>query len=422
MKTEKPLYQISITLDKRRAKISGKYPVKLQVYYHAEERQKRYATKFECTVKEFASVWLTKKPRGDAKLMRKEMTALQVHAEEVAGELKPFTFEEFERRLYQKPGDKTGVMYHFIEMIAKMREDGRIGSAVSYESSMKSISGFTEQKKPFEKLTFFEVNEAWLNKYQKYMTEDLGKSMTTVGIYLRQFRVVYRKAIAAKEVPSQIYPFGDENGKYTIPGSNSVKKALSAEQMSILIHSKALTPEQEKARDFWLFSYACSGMNIKDIALLKKKDIQDDMFSFIREKTKRTTKGNPVRIKVSLNSYSKSTVEKYGTGSGPNDYVFGIISKGMTPQEIQQKVGNFTRFINQNLKKLCKANDLPEKISVNWARHTHATLAVRRGSTMEFVGATLGHKNFSTTQRYFEGFEDEEIEEFAQNNMDFDKT
>jgi len=416
---------ISIYLDKRRKNKKEKYPVRLRVFTPIPRKQKLYSTPFDFTTAEFNAIWNPITPKSDynkalRKEYRKKLQRFESLANSLAGELNPFTFEEFERRLFRKSGDSISIKYHFIEVIADKRVNGQIGSAVAYESSMKSISEFAELNMPFDKLTFYDVNESWLNKYQKYMTEDLGKSLSTVGVYLRHFRAVFKKAIATAEVPSQIYPFGVEKNKYTIPGGSSVKKVLTKEQMAILISCNAMTQEQEKARDFWLFSYACSGMNIKDIALLKYKDIQDDKFSFVREKTKRTTKGDPVRIKVSLNEFSKSIVEKYGTDSRPDGYVFDIIAEGMTPQEMHQKVGNFNRFINQNLKKLCKANDLPEQISVNWARHTHATLALRRGSSMEFVGSTLGHKNFSTTQRYFGGFEDDAIEELSKNNMDFD--
>lgn len=415
-------YFISVTLDKRRKNKKGKYPVRLRVFTKTPREQKLFPTSFSFTEEEFNAIRNPTAPRSnELKALRDEyrpkLLNLESYASGVAEEMEFFTLAEFKKRINRESGDDSSVKYHFTEVIAEKRENGQIGSVIAYESSMKSLSDFVEQTKPFDKLSFYDVTVNWLEKYQKFMTDDREKSLTTVGVYLRQFRAVYKRAIASGDVPEHLYPFG--NSAYKIPGGSSVNKALSREQMGTLINAKAMTPEQEKARDFWLFSYACSGMNIKDIALLRRKNIQGDKFSFIREKTKRTSTGDPVTIKVSLNDFSKGIIEKYSTGTSPNSYVFDIVDKGMTQEEVKRLVGNFTRFINQNLKKLCKANGLPEQVSVNWARHTHATLALRRGSSMEFVGSTLGHKNFATTERYFSGFEDEEIDKLAQNNMDF---
>jgi len=121
-----------------------------------------------------------------------------------------------------------------------------------------------------------------------------------------------------------------------------------------------------------------------------------------------------------LNDFTSSIIEKYGNeNKEPENLVFDILDKGLTPQQQQAKIKNFTRYINQHLKKLCKAIDLPEQISTYWARHSYATNAVRNGATMEFIQESLGHGNLKTTQNYFAGFDSETKKEFAQTLMDF---
>jgi site-specific recombinase XerD len=53
------------------------------------------------------------------------------------------------------------------------------------------------------------------------------------------------------------------------------------------------------------------------------------------------------------------------------------------------KVKNFTRFVNQHLKKLAKSLGITEDISTYFARHSFATIAIRSGASMEFVSETL---------------------------------
>ena len=83
------------------------------------------------------------------------------------------------------------------------------------------------------------------------------------------------------------------------------------------------------------------------------------------------------------------------------------------------KIKNFTRFINQNLKKLAEREGLPNGISTYWARHSFATNMVRSGASMEFVMEALSHNNLKTTKNYFAGFEDETKKELINKLMDF---
>ncbi len=69
---------------------------------------------------------------------------------------------------------------------------------------------------------------------------------------------------------------------------------------------------------------------------------------------------------------------------------------------------------------MCEANKLPENISTYWARHSFATLSVRKGASMEFIQESLGHKDMATMQAYFAGFDDDTKKEFAKGLMDFD--
>jgi len=421
MKTETPAYQISITLDKRRLNKNGKYPVRLQVFTLTPRVQKRYATIFECTVKEFTNVWLTTKPLNKYKPLRDEIQALQVKANAVAKELNPFTFEEFEKRMYRKADSGISVRYQYSETYTELMRYNRVGTANVCKQSEKSIITFLEstQVKQYDKLTLYDITVKWLMDYEQYMTDDEGKSYTTVGIYLRALRTVFNNAIEAGEIERQFYPFGKR--KYQIPAGRNTKKALSQEQLSKLFHAEPMIHEQEKAKDFWFFSYSCNGMNVKDIALLRYKNIQDGKVEYFRAKTRNTSKANLAPITVYLNDYATGVIEKYkNPNTGPETLLFDIIRDDMTPQEQQSRVGNFTRFINQHIKKLCKANDLPEQLSTYWARHSFATTSIRKGASMEFMQESLGHCNLKKTQNYFAGFDDESKKEFAQRIMDFD--
>ncbi len=77
-------------------------------------------------------------------------------------------------------------------------------------------------------------------------------------------------------------------GGYQIPASTRVKKSLTKKDLKTLLESNTKTSEQQKAKDFWFFSFYGNGMNINDIARLKYKDFdfEESKFYFFRNKTK----------------------------------------------------------------------------------------------------------------------------------------
>ncbi len=413
-------YTISVYLDKRRAKQNGKFPLKLTVFTSKPRGRKMYTTKFEFEEKEFEKT-IDPTSRGKRKEIREEIDALVTVANNTAKKIQPFTFEAFEKRLFRSNGDTTKLNHHYKEVIQDFKNRKKISTASSYGLSEKSLEVFfSSQKKKYKNITFYDITKDVLNQYEDFMTDN-GKSLATVSIYLRALRAIFNIAIAQGDIPANIYPFNRNNNdkKYKIPVVGGVKKALSKEQLGILFNAEPKNTEQEKAKDFWFFSYACNGINVKDIANLKYKDFDGDKFRFIRAKTKSTAKKIKA-ITVHLNDFTKAIIEKYGNpDKEPNSYVFDILNEKDSPSVKHKKLNNFNRFISQNIKKLCEANGLPTDVSAYWARHSFATNAIRNGASMEFIQESLGHENIQTTQNYIAGFDDETKKEFANSLMNF---
>lgn len=305
-------------------------------------------------------------------------------------------------------------------MIDELKKRDQFNTADTYILSEKSIKKFVENNssKKYENLTLLEIKDKWLEDYEQYFVNTLGRSTTTVSIYLRVLRTVFNKAISEGEIEQHFYPFGKK--KYQVPATKNVKKALSKIELKQLFNAECINKGQQKAKDFWFFSFACNGMNFKDIALLKYKDIKNDKIEFIRAKTSNTSKSNLKPIEVYLNEYSSNFINTYGNkNDSPTNYVFDILSNDMTPEKKQKRVKDFITNINRRLKTLAKDNNLPTEISTYWARHSYTTNAIRNGATMEFLQESLGHQNIKTTQGYFAGFDNDTKKEFSQSIMNF---
>jgi site-specific recombinase XerD len=413
---------VNLYLDTRRKKENKSFPIKIRVYDGATKKARLYTTDFDLIEKDYNRIFFPDKGqrfRKEETEIREDLEGLKNYYSDKIKSLKIFTFEAFEKSIEIKSGDLSDAFYHYDAYIKQLKDSDRIGTASSYDLSMKSLKSYLKAKKGKEpkKLLFQDITVKFLNDYETWMTTN-NKSFTTVGIYLRGLRVIFNWAIELKNIEQDLYPFGVK--RYEIPASTNPKKAFDSTQLQTLFQVKAETPEQEKARDFWFFSFVCNGMNMKDILHLKWKNLDDGQIIFVREKTKRTKKANSRPIQVPLTDFAKSFIEQYGTKEGnPNGFIFPILDEKMTAEKLHSVKSNFIRFINQHIKQLAKANGLTADISTYWARHSFATTAVRKKASLEFVSEALGHSDLKTTKNYFAGFEDKTKKEILEDITDF---
>jgi integrase len=411
MKNFKEQARASITLDKRRPKTDGTFPVKIYVWQGAAKKGKFYRTGLSLSERDFQAAWETVKPRTEFQPLRKKLQGIVSDAQEVIDELEQFTFEAYERKAQTPKGDAVNVLHHYARRVDELRAAKQVSTADSYQLAAKSIREFADT----DSLPFHTITPKFLQGFEDYMVNK-GRSLTTVSIYLRTLRTIFNDAIAAKDAKLEEYPFGRR--KYVVPASKNPKKALTREQLRLLMDTPAATPEQERARDFFFFSYASNGMNIKDIALLKWEQLEADRLTFIREKTKRTKKDSQAAITVFLTDFHRDIIARFGNDPKRSAYVFPILKADLDAEQQHRAVKRFTRYMNQHLEKLCEANGLPI-ISTYWARHSFATVAVLKGASMEFMRESLGHSDMKTTLNYFAGFDDEAKKELAVSIMDF---
>ncbi|NVK08063.1 MAG: site-specific integrase [Tenacibaculum sp.] len=412
-------FNVSIYLDTRRKKENGKYPAKLKVYCKKSKKKKLYNIDRDFSKEEFEHIW----ENGNlSKLRKKNREALKFlnelieRAEDVAKNMEPFTLEKFEKKFFRKSTDGNNLIYHYNKAIEKHKKEGKIGSANGLLYSLKSIQKFIEHKesKKLNIIPFDKITDDFLNQYERFMYEK-GKSVSTVGIYLRDLRRVFNWAINEEDISRDIYPFGKD--LYQISKGKKVKKALNDAKLNVLFNSVVKTSQQQKAKDFWFFSFCCNGMNIKDIALLKHSDLESDKFSYYRAKTFSKNKVKE-KIIIYFNDYIIDFIDKYKVVNN-EQFIFDIINSKDDEESRYKKIKNFTRFINQHFKKLAKNNGIDDDVSSYWARHSFATKVIRDGNSMEFVSQALNHSDVKVTQSYFDGFEDETIKEYSKKLMNF---
>ena len=410
-------YTIEWYLDTRREKKNGLYPLKLRVYCSSDKKQKLYPIKgMDLSPEEYKEILATDKPKKNYRDKRATLDAVKTRANTAAKNIGEFHFEAFERLfLNSRRSVKRDVVSYYQERIEEYDKNNQIGTASNYDLSLKSLLKYHNN----DELPFNVITPSWLKGYERWMTESLGRSLTTVGIYLRPLRAILNRALDNHEISAGMYPFGKK--KYQIPAPRSTKKALTKKELQVLFEGMPLTEEQEKAKSFWFFSYCCNGMNMKDIANLQYKDFKNpSQFEFHRAKTAKTVKA-PKPVSVFLTEYPKAIIKKYGNKKTSNEtYVFNIVNHKDSAKDQHTQLQNFIRLVNQHFMNYAKSLGFTESISTYWARHSFATVAINSGASMEQAGEALGHSSMLTTQSYFKGFDTEKKKEIAKAIITFD--
>ena len=104
------------------------------------------------------------------------------------------------------------------------------------------------------RLKFEQIIPEFLRSYERWFIAQ-GKSITTVGIYLRCLRDVMNVAMEQGMMRIEDYPFGKR--KYIIPTGRNIKKALTLSEISKIYNYKAEEKSiDDMCRDFgFLYIY-----------------------------------------------------------------------------------------------------------------------------------------------------------------------
>ncbi len=432
---------LCILLDTRRIKKSKKYPVKLRVT--SERLTEYYQSIFDLSKEEFDKLTASR-ISNELQSIRDKLKEIERTAENAINELEPFSFVEFEKdfihnnNLFRQRNSKREVppqntnqfdyspfykkfpilldermksgtiSISYRAFIKKLLREGRISTAINYHCSYVSLKKFRGD------VRFSEITVSYLNEYESWL-KNRNISNTTIGMYLRPLRSIFNEAIEEAIIKKEkCYPFGRR--RYCIPASKNIKKALDLNDIKKIYYYKCEPglESEERARDYWLFSYFGNGMNAKDIACLKNKNIVDGYVIFERSKTERAMRSDPKSITVFLTDEMKAIIEKWGNkDKSPDNFIFPVLEAGITPLRQYELIQLFVSFINDWMKRILKKLGIDKKATTYVARHTFSTVLKRSGASTEYIQEALGHSDVKTTENYLDSFGKDVKREFA---------
>jgi len=275
----------------------------------------------------------------------------------------------------------------FTEFAEKIIEErlsiGKYNTARTIRDSVNAFTRFLGKN-----ISFSDITYSNLVKFDVYCQQN-GKSKNAIASNLRYIRAVYKRAV--KE--DIITPLVDVWSKYSIKTEKTAKRAITPEQIRLIIEYAPQTETEELVKDMFLFSFYNAGINFKDIAYLKPGNIINGRLAYSRGKT-------ADKFSYQLNDNSLSIIEKYKRKGAT--YVFPIIlNPEAQPAEIQKNVQNRNCQFNKVLKRIGQSVEIGN-LSTYVARHTYATIAMNKHVPIAMISRLLGHEDIKTTQIYLD--------------------
>lgn len=279
--------------------------------------------------------------------------------------------------------------------INSLTSSGRKSYALSIKQLYNSLIEFNGHLD----IPFAEMDIVWLRHYEAFLRRK-GLAENTIGIRFRTLRSIYNVAIEEEAVSAELYPF--KKLKVSKLHQETAKRALSKEDIERVLSYKSTNRYMRFPIDIFAFTYYCGGINFVDIAHLTKANIVDGRLIYKRQKTKKL-------IKIPLQPQAVALIEKYS--SNDSQYLFPILSD-FHKTDIQQanRIHKVISKVNERLKQIGNALNLPITLTTYVARHSQATVMKRAGVSTAVIREIMGHSSERVTQIYLDSFDNEQVD------------
>jgi integrase len=267
-----------------------------------------------------------------------------------------------------------------------------------YSSAVNKYKAWSKGERLVSQMTTEEIQ----NYHAKYLIKKLGNEKSTAHVSVRILKTIYRRA-------KKIYPF---LAAYPDPFIDAnIKQDTNKKEIDRLttadlkkLETVKLTGTLDRTRDIFLFCYECLGIRVSDAISLKRSQIKKDVVVLNVRKTDKL-------LKAEITPYMQSILDKYKD----NDiYVFGLLNKRMTEEQIARQIKASTALLNKDLKKIGKIAGIsipPEKMRTHLARHSLAHHVYLETNNIQLVKVICQHEDIRITENYIGRLGFEEVTE-----------
>jgi integrase len=267
----------------------------------------------------------------------------------------------------------------------------RSGGALVYQTAVNRVVEYSSNPS----LSFADMDYTFLDGFKNKLLEQ-GLKKNSVGNYFRSIRALFNKAIKAKVVARDLYPFHE----IRIKTEKTAKRALKTEELTKIYHQPTKPNSAERhAANYFFLSFGLRGMSFTDMAYLKTSNLKDGYIVYRRRKTQKlyTIKLHPVAREV-FNLY-RLPGSRYLLPILPDN----IVEDGI---EVKKITRQWIKTTNKYLNRIAGSCEFTNNVTSYVIRHTWATIAKRLGYSNEMIAEALGHEyGNKITNIYLDDFE-----------------
>jgi site-specific recombinase XerD len=311
------------------------------------------------------------------------------------------------------------------ELIADLTAAAQLGNARVYRDARNQLARFIESEYPGEKdISFDHVTVAFCQEWEQAM-RTTGTEDTSLSVRFRTLRAIFNRAISIGSAKLESYPFARsraEQHKFSVSKFDLTtrKRALPREDLRRLELLQPATRRQQLAKDAFLFSFYCGGINFVDLAQLRWQDLKGqaagtghpERLEYARQKT-----GGKFSLK--LLAPAAAIVANYSliTKAGASSYIFPFldVQKHETPVQQQRQLHTVLGWVNKLLKVLGLQAGISTPLTTYVARHSFATTLKLAGTNTAVISQAMGHSSESVTAVYLDSFASDVVDSAFEN-------
>lgn len=288
----------------------------------------------------------------------------------------------------------------------RLSQSKKVGYAKAIRTSINTIKRFTGN----DDILFVDIDLQFLKDFTAYCI-GRGNKPNSISAYLRPIKTLFREAIQEDVILDDLNPFP----KFQIPkAKNTKKRALRLEDIQAI---RDLDLKKESAhwdaRNYFLFMFNNMGINLIDVAKLKKTQLINTKYEkdkLVSGRLEYTRSKNGRKYSIKLTSESVQILNAYSVSNkGDEDFLFPIgyeeSEKGFSRYDTQRK------RINKRIREIGHQAGIKDSISSYYARHSWATIAKRKMVPISVIAEGLGHSDLKTTQIYLDSFDDDILDD-----------
>jgi len=279
---------------------------------------------------------------------------------------------ELLRNEFKKPNYNTSFL-SFYEIELEKKKNGLSESMYEkYDVTLKKLKRFKSE------IIFSELDCDLLNDFSKYCRK-LGNCQNTINSNLKNIKFFVRLAYRKKLI------FEDVFTDYKISNIKPLRNYLTeSELQNIITYFKMKIFNDIQRKVLQPFLFACfTGLRFSDVENLKFDNFIDDYIVLTPQKTSYIDK----KIKIPFCNAAKDLVN----WDRKTRKVFDMYC---------------SQYINRELKKICDSIGIKKQITFHCARHTFATIYLRKTNDLAGLQKLLGHSNINETMIYAHALDD----------------